>query len=189
MILEKSPKNYLQRSKSESLQGCLGAWIAHWIGYSVHSLSQPFIRQGQVGCGPRMWAIVVGHRKPWMSGGSHLPAQQLCVAAMQRLQPRPKHAYCAGLKGHYNPSPYVPAAPRPTTSIHTSLWLHVSRAPLTLHSATLLHTSYNMTESWNRLPLWSKHVLLTVWQVCYLTHRGGGRLRVTDSLLSLYMCW
>lgn len=102
---------------------CLGTWTACWTKCGVCPLSKPFIRQGQVGCGPRMWAIVVGHRKPWMSGGSHPPAQELCVAAMWRLQPRPKHAYCAGLKGHYNPSPYVPTPP---SNLYSSLAVFAS---------------------------------------------------------------
>lgn len=32
--------------------------------------------------------------------------------------PRPKHAYCAGLKGDYNPSPY---APTPPSNLYSSL--------------------------------------------------------------------
>lgn len=119
---EKHPHRSRNRILPQTVK-CLGTWSPCWTGCSVCPLSKPFIRQGQVGCGPRMWAIVVGHRKPWMSGGSHPPAQELCVAAMWRLQPRPKHAYCAGLKGHYNPSPHVPAPP---SNLYSSLAVFAS---------------------------------------------------------------
>lgn len=71
-----------------------------------------------------------------------LPTQKPCVAAMYRLQPGHKRVNCAGLKGHYNPSLYMPTYSHTiTTSIHGSLCLHPSRVPLATCNAMLLHTN------------------------------------------------
>lgn len=41
----------------------MGLWATCWTQGGMCPFSKPFIRQGQVGCGPRMWAIVGSHEK------------------------------------------------------------------------------------------------------------------------------
>lgn len=41
----------------------MGLWATCWTRGGMCPFSKPFIRQGQVGCGPRMWAIVGSHKK------------------------------------------------------------------------------------------------------------------------------
>lgn len=127
-------------------------WMLDWV--QCVSSFIPFIRQGQVGCGPRMWAIVVGHRKPWMSGGSHPPQPRSSVWLLcEGSSRRPKHAYCAGLKGDYNPSLY---APTPPSNLYSSLPVFASLQ--SAFNATPCHAASHKLKCDGELSLFSSVV-------------------------------
>lgn len=143
---------------------CLGTCGASCTEFIVNPLSVAVIRQGQLDCGPRMWAIIVGCRKPWTSQVSH-PPNALCGCYVTV----PAQTHCAGLHGYYNPSRYVPT---PSSTLHSSL----SSGSISPESLLRWKTvcCFAWVKMWWRghcLPLWSKCVMPNMQLLCYLIQR------------------